>query len=313
MSSSDFNVHNRSWPKEDHYVQPPNPNPPDEVSTLFLTKIDANSATPSSIEELTKDFYETITPSHWQKTLAPQIKEPEIQTYHQGKQKPEILRTGAKAGDGMRLGKGKFGEVWKTKSDEAKAIKKIRIPKRQALIQEAKIGMHLNHPCLMKIYNLWEKKYSNGESKFKLEIEFCKGNTLENLSKSQKTAPASAYYPGLKKAGECLLYLHAQGIHWGDMHEDNVLINDQCNFKFIDFGAYTIQPDARVCVEKLFSEYAYLLGELRRQIPSLKDHPNFLAFRQAIQDLSNQLEKKLITPEEAINQFQQLNDQFNLN
>jgi len=68
-----------------------------------------------------------------------------------------------------------------------------------------------------------------------------------------------------------------------------------------------------VCVEKLFSEYAYLLGELRRQIPSLKDHPNFLAFRQAIQDLSNQLEKKLITPEEAINQFQQLNDQFNLN
>jgi len=243
-----------------------------------------------------------------QKRKLPEIQEPEVQTYEKGEKKAEVA-TGQKKGDGKLLGAGNYGEAWTAKADSKKVIKKPLSndsATKEELVKEAKIGMHLNHPCLMKVHGIWEKKYSDpAMNKMKLEIEFCKGKPLAQINVN--SGPAEGYKRGLKEAGNCLLYLFEQGVQWGDLSENNVIIDSNYNFKFIDFGRYQIQHDDKTRAIALLREYTMLLSKLYNHITPLALDAYFNDLMEKVNGLVNKLQNGEITPEMAMEQFRQLN------
>lgn len=90
------------------------------------------------------------------------------------------------------MGKGILGEVRKCKSKSSGAIRAVKILNKERLgdedgymmnrfIHENEIITRLDHPNIMKIYELYED-----QKRFYLVMEFCQGGDLFNEMINQK-------------------------------------------------------------------------------------------------------------------------------
>lgn len=101
---------------------------------------------------------------------------------------------------------------------------------------EARAGMRLNHPKLVKTYELGERQDLFGESDY-MVMELFEGVTmLEGISFSSGPMKWDAACDVVCQAAKGLQYLHQQGMVHRDVKPDNILVDAAGHAKLLDFG-----------------------------------------------------------------------------
>ena len=131
------------------------------------------------------------------------------------------------------------------KSGQIRAVKILRKEKLSKfdidrLSHEVEIMKRLDHPNILKIYELYED-----EKRFYLVMEICAGGELfDELQLNEKLdeSIASIYTEQILTA---VAYLHKHCIVHRDIKPENILIEERksYNIKLIDFGASEIYDD----------------------------------------------------------------------
>lgn len=165
------------------------------------------------------------------------IKSPKLKIKPLNKQDFEI---------GLKLGKGKFGNVYCVRHIQSgficalKAMKKIDIIHyrlERQFIREVEIQASLNHPNIAKLYG-----YFYDEKRVYMLIEYMPYGELYKLL--EKHGPfndimASSF---IYQIADALEYLHQRRIIHRDIKPENILIGPNNQVKLTDFGWSIINP-----------------------------------------------------------------------
>ncbi|HVT15074.1 MAG TPA: serine/threonine-protein kinase [Thermoanaerobaculia bacterium] len=141
-----------------------------------------------------------------------------------------------------RLGRGGMGEVFLAYDDRLRrqmAIKRIRhqgplsAAQRRRFRREAQAAARLNHPAIVKIFDLVADEA--GEAGDALVMEYVEGESLAEVRARGQLDPAMA----VRVAREIALGLgaaHAAGFVHRDLKSDNVMVTGSGRVKILDFG-----------------------------------------------------------------------------
>lgn len=148
-----------------------------------------------------------------------------------------------------KLGKGAYSKVYKgyiksdNDDDEPKqyvAIKKMNLQQLRAhdfLENEIDIMKRLNHPNILNMIDVIEKKNVSNEKILYLILDICEGGDLKKLvgrHRRMKEKYAIVYF---KQIAEGLKYLRSKNIIHRDLKPHNVLLmSDKKTLKIADFG-----------------------------------------------------------------------------
>jgi eukaryotic-like serine/threonine-protein kinase len=142
------------------------------------------------------------------------------------------------------LGVGGMGAVFRAydeKRDQDVALKvlserfKHDAGMRARFRLEARAGMHLEHPNIVKTYELGVTDDVFGEVDY-ASMELFEGIALHELVGIMGPIPVNAACDIACQASDALGYLHAQGMVHRDVKPDNVLVDRTGAVKIIDFG-----------------------------------------------------------------------------
>lgn len=102
---------------------------------------------------------------------------------------------------------------------------------RLMLRKEFKMLMELNHPGVVRVYELCDIP----EIGFSILMEYLSGETLTAFLK--QSPPRGMRRRVADSLVEALEYVHAHGVAHGDLKPDNIMVNPRdCSVKLIDFG-----------------------------------------------------------------------------
>ncbi len=137
------------------------------------------------------------------------------------------------------LGEGGFGTVYKaldSKLDRTVALKVLRTDRlgstgqEARLVREAKAASLLNHPGIVKIYDLVEA------GTIKVLVEECiEGDTLDDLLRQKKLSLKKGI-EAVVKIADALAYAHEKKVIHRDIKPANIMIDDFGQPKILDFG-----------------------------------------------------------------------------
>ena len=140
------------------------------------------------------------------------------------------------------LGKGSFGSVYKALHKHTESLRSIKVVKkenlstdlRQKLLQEVEILKSLDHPNILKIFEVFEDDKS-----FSIVTEICSGGELfERIIASRGFSEnKAAIY--LYQIMSGVLTCHEKGIVHRDLKPENILFStedEDSALKIIDFG-----------------------------------------------------------------------------
>jgi predicted Ser/Thr protein kinase len=101
---------------------------------------------------------------------------------------------------------------------------------RDAMAREARILSELDHPGLVRVYDL-----DVHEGRFFLALEYVRGLTLEQHSEQQRPTPrqAAALVADVARA---LATAHRRGVYHQDIKPRNILVDESGKPRLIDFG-----------------------------------------------------------------------------
>ncbi|GHJ88687.1 hypothetical protein NliqN6_5089 [Naganishia liquefaciens] len=155
---------------------------------------------------------------------------------------------------GKMVGKGASGRVRLARSRWSRVYAAIKIvpsanfndasgrgvfsKERKALEREVSIMKLLNHPNLMKLYDVYER-----QGHFYIALEFiAQGELFDyiNAKRYLETNEASFFYQQLING---LQYLHSFGICHRDLKPENLLLDDDLTLKIADFGMASFQAE----------------------------------------------------------------------
>ncbi len=156
-----------------------------------------------------------------------------------------------------KIGKGGYGTVYRVKNIKTgeiracKQVSKLNIKKLEQFEREINILVHVDHPNIIKLYDIFESKHS-----YYLVMEECKGGEL--FDKIVEHIQSKTMYTE-KHAAEILLqimsaieYCHNNGICHRDLKPENILYLNEGSengnpIKLIDFGlSQLIYPDKKL-------------------------------------------------------------------
>ena len=102
---------------------------------------------------------------------------------------------------------------------------------REKFIREAQMIAGLEHPHIVKIYDVFEE---NGTAYY--VMEFLEGESLSDRVKETGPLPEKEALKYIRQVGEALSYLHGQNCLHFDVKPSNILVNKSGNAVLIDFG-----------------------------------------------------------------------------
>jgi serine/threonine-protein kinase len=108
--------------------------------------------------------------------------------------------------------------------------------------REAKIGLAMDHPGVMKVYN------DPKPGKFYMVLEWVDGKLLRNVlhdAEGKKLSQEQAIRLALRIL-EALEYLHSRGVTHRDLKPENIMIDEQDRIKLIDFGIGSLEGSRRL-------------------------------------------------------------------
>jgi calcium-dependent protein kinase len=148
---------------------------------------------------------------------------------------------------GVKLGQGAYGKVRLVTHKKTDMIRAAKYIQKQAicsntedqenLFQEVEILMNLDHPNIIRVYNLYED-----EKNFIIVSEFCSGGELFEKIQKNATFSEKTVASYMKQILSAVTYLHEKGIVHRDLKAENILFENQeedANIKLIDFGVST--------------------------------------------------------------------------
>lgn len=132
------------------------------------------------------------------------------------------------------IGKGKHSVVYKgrkKRSIEYLAIKSVEKSRRKKILNEVRIMHNLDHENILKFYSWYETR-----NHLWIIFEYCAGGSLLTLIESDKSLPEESVRVFAFDLMKALLYLHTNGIVYGDLKPSNILFNEYGQLKLADFG-----------------------------------------------------------------------------
>lgn len=144
------------------------------------------------------------------------------------------------------LGAGSYSEVRRCVHKITDTVRAVKIFRREQivgtrktskLVTEMEILRNLDHPNVVRIYELFESPH-----RYYLVMEYCKGGELlEMISKKRRFSEQQAAQI-MRQLFSVVGFLHAKGIVHRDLKPENILLEDRDEdllIKIVDFGAAT--------------------------------------------------------------------------
>lgn len=101
---------------------------------------------------------------------------------------------------------------------------------KHIFVREFELLRSLNHPNIIKVYDCGRERLSD---EYFMVLEQITGGTLtEDIQKYPEKVVLVWFFQSLQACH----YLHAQGIVHGDIKRDNIMVENGCNIKIIDFN-----------------------------------------------------------------------------
>jgi len=150
------------------------------------------------------------------------------------------------------LGKGGMGEVYKARDIEQNNIVAIKILSKQSIEiedlkhrfnREASSGLKLDHPNIVKIYEVGEER-----NNYFIAMEYIEGKTLKSLLDDGPLQFTEVINIGLAVA-EALKEAHNLSIIHRDIKCDNIMVAEDGNVKVMDFGLAKVQNASMITIE----------------------------------------------------------------
>ncbi|RJP15674.1 MAG: hypothetical protein C4520_19825 [Candidatus Abyssobacteria bacterium SURF_5] len=150
------------------------------------------------------------------------------------------------------IGKGGMGNVYLARDSESNATVALKVlppeftrtPKYiERFRREAKAVARLNHPNIIKIFDIGEQ-----ESTHYFAMEYLGGMTLRKLLEQRGRLPVAEAISILVQIADALDTAHAQGIIHRDVKPDNIMSDESGKFKIMDFGIAHTEQGTRLTV-----------------------------------------------------------------
>ncbi len=100
----------------------------------------------------------------------------------------------------------------------------------QRFLREEHIGLSLDHPGIIKVFN------TKGKSRLYLVMEYVEGELLSKLLQREHRLPVSTAVDFAIQLCDILIYLHDRNVVHRDLKPDNIMIIPDGRLKLIDFG-----------------------------------------------------------------------------
>ena len=150
------------------------------------------------------------------------------------------------------LGEGGMGKVFRAHDTQQDRIVALKVmtggPSASEEIhrrfrREASAGLRLNHPNIVKIFEVGEQ-----EGQFFISMEFVEGKTVRQLLRENPLKPREAIDIGIAVC-EALKEAHSLGIVHRDIKSDNLMVMGNRSVKVMDFGIAKLQ-DASILTQE---------------------------------------------------------------
>lgn len=165
------------------------------------------------------------------------------------------------------LGKGAFGKVKKATvkaNGEQRAVKMIDKltldePERVRLKYEIDILTNLNHPNIVRLYEVYENK-----SNIFLVTELCDGCELFEEITSRRIFAENESAVVTKQILQAIAYCHGRNVAHRDLKPENILIdvNNRGSIKVIDFGTSHHYGKANTVMHQMYGTPYYIAPEV---------------------------------------------------
>lgn len=187
-------------------------------------------------------------------SIGPSTEEENVVTMHTKEPKPytkDDIRTKDLIPTKKELGKGTYGTVYEHGKQASLAVKKTYLQveyqnkKVFSIEEEFKLGSQLDHPHLVKIHDLYIKKYLDGrKDKYKLVMDKIEGKTINSYAESGEKLSDETVKKLLQQLQNCCLYLFNKGIAWNDTNPDNIFITKEKNdLMLCDYGMWLMEEN----------------------------------------------------------------------
>ncbi|CAD8074409.1 unnamed protein product [Paramecium primaurelia] len=141
------------------------------------------------------------------------------------------------------IGQGGFGKVYKVVHKQTGMIRAVKMilkekmkqEDEERLLEETAILMDIDHPNIVKLYEIFSDKYS-----YYLVSEYCEGGELFEKIKLVSILTEKEIANFMKQILSAVSYCHQKGIVHRDLKPENILFDQkhsQASIKIIDFGA----------------------------------------------------------------------------
>ncbi|MHB8655410.1 MAG: serine/threonine-protein kinase [Terriglobia bacterium] len=166
---------------------------------------------------------------------------------------------------GRQLGEGQDSTVYlarDTKLDRQAAVKVLKQAGAlgyERVLQEARLASSLDHPYICRVYDVGEENGIEGTPPY-IAMEYIEGMSLADKLEGGPLDSYTLLRLGMQIC-EALAYAHDRRVIHGDVNAANVLINEECEAKLVDFGcaagfnasgAATVQGDVWALGNLLF-------------------------------------------------------------
>lgn len=165
------------------------------------------------------------------------------------------------------LGKGAFGKVKKAivkANNEQRAVKMIDKltldePERVRLKYEIDILKNLNHPNIVRLYEVYENK-----SNIFLVTELCDGCELFEEITSRRVFAENEAAVVTKQILQAMAYCHGRNVAHRDLKPENILIdvNNRGSIKVIDFGTSHYYGKPNAVMHQMYGTPYYIAPEV---------------------------------------------------